>query len=104
MDPIFPHHENELAQSCAACPESHISYWVHDGFVTVDDEKMSKSLGNFFAIREVKCGVFFDMNSYVFKKSYYSGQNFFIVNLAIMHIVFALSLRITHMQCALLLN
>ncbi|KAI5661442.1 hypothetical protein M9H77_20765 [Catharanthus roseus] len=53
MDLIFPHHENELAQSCAACPESHISYWVHNGFVTVDDEKMSKSLGNFFTIREV---------------------------------------------------
>ncbi|XP_052200256.1 cysteine--tRNA ligase 2, cytoplasmic [Diospyros lotus] len=53
MDLIFPHHENELAQSCAACSESHVSYWVHNGFVTANDEKMSKSLGNFFTIREV---------------------------------------------------
>ncbi|XAR72334.1 Cysteine--tRNA ligase [Bertholletia excelsa] len=53
MDLIFPHHENELAQSCAACPESHVSFWVHNGFVTANDEKMSKSLGNFFTIREV---------------------------------------------------
>ncbi|GAB4840317.1 hypothetical protein Ancab_021084 [Ancistrocladus abbreviatus] len=53
MDLIFPHHENELAQSCAACSETNISYWVHNGFVTVNDEKMSKSLGNFFTIREV---------------------------------------------------
>ncbi|KAM7509339.1 hypothetical protein LguiA_019792 [Lonicera macranthoides] len=53
MDLIFPHHENEIAQSCAACPESNVSYWVHNGFVTANDEKMSKSLGNFFTIREV---------------------------------------------------
>ncbi|KAF7132712.1 hypothetical protein RHSIM_Rhsim09G0105600 [Rhododendron simsii] len=53
MDLIFPHHENELAQSCAACPECHVKYWVHNGFVTANDEKMSKSLGNFFTIREV---------------------------------------------------
>ncbi|KAL3644667.1 hypothetical protein CASFOL_009847 [Castilleja foliolosa] len=53
MDLIFPHHENEIAQSCAACPESNISYWMHNGFVTANDEKMSKSLGNFFTIREV---------------------------------------------------
>ncbi|KAL7171177.1 hypothetical protein ACSBR2_035924 [Camellia fascicularis] len=53
MDLIFPHHENELAQSCAACSDSNVSYWVHNGFVTANDEKMSKSLGNFFTIREV---------------------------------------------------
>ncbi|CAN4121835.1 unnamed protein product [Withania somnifera] len=53
MDLTFPHHENEIAQSCAACRESNISYWVHNGFVNIDDEKMSKSLGNFFTIREV---------------------------------------------------
>ncbi|KAG9443585.1 hypothetical protein H6P81_014925 [Aristolochia fimbriata] len=53
MDLVFPHHENEIAQSCAACSSSHISYWVHNGFVTVDSEKMSKSLGNFFTIRQV---------------------------------------------------
>ncbi|XP_024988199.1 cysteine--tRNA ligase 2, cytoplasmic-like [Cynara cardunculus var. scolymus] len=53
MDLIFPHHENEIAQSCAACPNSNISYWMHNGFVTANDEKMSKSVGNFFTIREV---------------------------------------------------
>ncbi|KAK1389999.1 Cysteine--tRNA ligase [Heracleum sosnowskyi] len=53
MDLIFPHHENEIAQSCAACPESNVSYWMHNGFVTTNDEKMSKSLGNFFTIRKV---------------------------------------------------
>ncbi|KAL4180133.1 hypothetical protein AMTRI_Chr13g90600 [Amborella trichopoda] len=53
MDLVFPHHENEIAQSCAACTESNIGYWIHNGFVTVDSEKMSKSLGNFFTIREV---------------------------------------------------
>lgn len=53
MDLIFPHHENEIAQSCAACPESTVSYWLHNGFVTANEEKMSKSLGNFFTIREV---------------------------------------------------
>ncbi|KAL5988081.1 hypothetical protein ACLOJK_035844 [Asimina triloba] len=53
MDLVFPHHENEIAQSCAACKKSSVRYWVHNGFVTVDAEKMSKSLGNFFTIRQV---------------------------------------------------
>jgi len=53
QDLIFPHHENELAQSCAATGQEFSRYWVHNGFVTVDQEKMSKSLGNFFTIREV---------------------------------------------------
>ncbi|CAL5440181.1 unnamed protein product [Camellia sinensis] len=53
MDLIFPHHENEIAQSCAACENSNVSYWIHNGFVTIDSEKMSKSLGNFFTIRQV---------------------------------------------------
>lgn len=53
MDLMFPHHENEIVQSCAACRESNVSYWVHNGFVTVDLEKMSKSLGNFCTIRQV---------------------------------------------------
>ncbi|CAM8916498.1 unnamed protein product [Rhodiola kirilowii] len=53
MDLVFPHHENEIAQSCAACKNSDISYWLHNGFVTIDSEKMSKSLGNFFTIRQV---------------------------------------------------
>ena len=52
-DLIFPHHENEIAQSCAYTGKEFARYWVHNGFVTVDKEKMSKSLGNFFAIREI---------------------------------------------------
>ncbi|KAG0464015.1 hypothetical protein HPP92_020084 [Vanilla planifolia] len=53
VDLVFPHHENEIAQSCAACKESNIGYWVHNGFVDVGSEKMSKSLGNFVTIRQV---------------------------------------------------
>jgi len=49
----FPHHENEIAQSEGATGETFVNYWVHAGFVRVDQEKMSKSLGNFFTIREV---------------------------------------------------
>ncbi|XP_078173963.1 cysteinyl-tRNA synthetase, class Ia family protein [Carex rostrata] len=53
QDLIFPHHENEIAQSCAACRESCVRFWVHNGFVNVDKEKMSKSLKNFTTIRRV---------------------------------------------------
>ncbi|XP_050240898.1 cysteine--tRNA ligase 2, cytoplasmic [Quercus robur] len=53
IDLIFPHHENEIAQSCAACQESRVSYWMHNGHVTNNNEKMSKSLGNFFTIRQI---------------------------------------------------
>jgi cysteinyl-tRNA synthetase len=49
----FPHHENEIAQSEAATGKKYVHYWMHAGAVRVDDEKMSKSLGNFFTIREV---------------------------------------------------
>lgn len=53
QDLQFPHHENEIAQSEAAHGCTMANYWMHNGFVRVDDEKMSKSLGNFFTIREV---------------------------------------------------
>jgi len=52
-DLIFPHHENEIAQSEAANEKPFARYWLHNGFVNIDNEKMSKSLGNFFTIREV---------------------------------------------------
>jgi cysteinyl-tRNA synthetase len=52
-DLIFPHHENELAQSEAYTGKPFVRYWVHNGFITIDKEKMSKSLGNFFTIREI---------------------------------------------------
>tara|TARA_Y100000034_G_C6777101_1_gene347046 strand:- start:148 stop:903 length:756 start_codon:yes stop_codon:yes gene_type:complete len=52
-DLSFPHHENEVAQSCCASDTPYVNYWIHTGMVQVDQEKMSKSLGNFFTIREV---------------------------------------------------
>ena len=52
-DLVFPHHENEIAQSEAATCKHYVNYWMHAGAVRVDNEKMSKSLGNFFTIREV---------------------------------------------------
>jgi cysteinyl-tRNA synthetase len=53
MDLKFPHHENEIAQSCAACGTPFVNVWMHNGFVRIDDEKMSKSTGNFFTVRDV---------------------------------------------------
>ena len=53
MDLIFPHHENEIAQSCGATGKEFANYWIHNGFVQINHEKMSKSLGNFFTIREI---------------------------------------------------
>jgi cysteinyl-tRNA synthetase len=53
MDLQFPHHENEIAQSEGATDEKFVNLWMHNGFVRVDNEKMSKSLGNFFTVREV---------------------------------------------------
>ncbi len=52
-DLIFPHHENEIAQSCGASGKPFANIWMHHGFVTIKDEKMSKSLGNFLTIRDV---------------------------------------------------
>ena len=53
LDLKFPHHENEIAQSCAATGDRFAEIWMHNGFVNIDNEKMSKSLGNFFTLREV---------------------------------------------------
>ncbi|MCX7823593.1 MAG: cysteine--tRNA ligase [Syntrophobacterales bacterium] len=52
-DLIFPHHENEIAQSEGAFGKTFVRYWLHNGFVNINNEKMSKSLGNFFTIREI---------------------------------------------------
>ncbi len=59
QDLIFPHHENEIAQSEAATGRTFARYWIHNGFVTINREKMSKSLDNFFTIREI-----FDQSPY----------------------------------------
>ena len=53
MDLQFPHHENEIAQSEGATGETFVNVWMHNGFVRVNEEKMSKSLGNFFTVREI---------------------------------------------------
>ena len=52
-DLIFPHHENEIAQSEAANGTEFARYWMHNGFLKINNEKMSKSLGNFFTVREI---------------------------------------------------
>ncbi len=53
-DLVFPHHENEIAQSEGASGKPFVKYWIHNGFVNVNQEKMSKSLGNFFTIRDIQ--------------------------------------------------
>jgi cysteinyl-tRNA synthetase len=53
QDLIFPHHENEIAQSESATGKQFVRYWIHNGFVTLNREKMSKSLGNFFTLRQI---------------------------------------------------
>lgn len=52
-DLMFPHHENEIAQSCCAFDNNFVKYWMHNGFVTINEEKMSKSLGNFVTINKL---------------------------------------------------
>ncbi len=52
-DLLFPHHENEIAQSEGATGEPYVKYWMHNGFINIDNEKMSKSKGNFFTIRDI---------------------------------------------------
>jgi cysteinyl-tRNA synthetase len=53
QDLIFPHHENEIAQSCGYTGRQPVRYWIHNGFVTINREKMSKSVGNFFTLKEI---------------------------------------------------
>ncbi len=53
LDLKFPHHENEIAQTCGATGGRFAEIWMHNGFLNIDNEKMSKSLGNFFTTREV---------------------------------------------------
>ena len=53
MDLIFPHHENEIAQSECATGKPFVHYWMHNGYINIDNQKMSKSLGNFFTVRDI---------------------------------------------------
>ncbi|HPQ96887.1 MAG TPA: cysteine--tRNA ligase [Thiolinea sp.] len=67
----FPHHENEIAQSEGCIGHQHVNYWMHNGFIRIDDEKMSKSLGNFFTIREVLAQYRADEIRYFMLNSHY---------------------------------
>ncbi|QSA97445.1 cysteine--tRNA ligase [Methylococcus sp. EFPC2] len=81
MDLQFPHHENEIAQSEGATGETFVNLWMHNGFVRVNEEKMSKSLGNFFTVREILSRYrpetvrFFILNSHYRSPLNYSDEN-----------------------------
>ncbi|MEK6778030.1 MAG: cysteine--tRNA ligase, partial [Candidatus Deferrimicrobiota bacterium] len=70
-DLVFPHHENEIAQSEGLTGKPFARYWVHNGFVNIDNEKMSKSLGNFFTLRDVLAKVKPDVLRFFFASSHY---------------------------------
>jgi cysteinyl-tRNA synthetase len=74
QDLQFPHHENEIAQSEACNDEKFVNYWMHNGFVRVNDEKMSKSLGNFFILREVLESYRAEEIRYFIVSSHYRSQ------------------------------
>jgi len=73
-DLIFPHHENEIAQSCAASGEKFVNTWMHVGYLQVDKEKMSKSLGNFFTVRDVLADYPAEAVRYFLSSSHYRSQ------------------------------
>ena len=73
MDLKFPHHENEIAQSEAATGHKYVNVWMHNGFVQIQDEKMSKSLGNFFTVREVLAQYQPEVVRYFILGSHYRG-------------------------------
>jgi cysteinyl-tRNA synthetase len=74
MDLQFPHHENELAQSEGATGRRFVNYWVHNGFLNVDDEKMSKSLGNFLTIRELLKTIDAEVLRFFLVRTHYRSQ------------------------------
>lgn len=82
MDLIFPHHENEIAQSEAASCNKFVNYWMHSGFLSINNEKMSKSLGNFFTIRDVIAQYNPEVVRYFLITSHYRSQlNYSLENL-----------------------
>jgi cysteinyl-tRNA synthetase len=72
-DLIFPHHENEVAQSEAANGKKFVNYWIHFGFLNIDNEKMSKSLGNFFTARDILKKYPAEAVRYLFAQTNYGG-------------------------------
>lgn len=76
-DLVFPHHENEIAQSEAANGKPFAKYWMHNGFINVDNEKMSKSKGNFFTLREIAQEIPYDViRFFILSGHYRSPINF----------------------------
>ncbi len=73
LDLIFPHHENEIAQSECANGQEFAHYWMHNGFINVDNHKMSKSLGNFFTVRDVAEKYGYEPIRYLMISSQYRG-------------------------------
>ncbi|PQJ89491.1 MULTISPECIES: cysteine--tRNA ligase [Aliivibrio] len=73
-DLMFPHHENEIAQSCCAHDSKYVNTWMHSGMVMVDREKMSKSLGNFFTIRDVLAHYDSETVRYFLMSGHYRSQ------------------------------
>ncbi|PWG64614.1 cysteine--tRNA ligase [Sediminicurvatus halobius] len=73
LDLKFPHHENEIAQSEAATGHPFVNYWMHNGHVRIDDEKMSKSLGNFFTVRDILAVHAPEVVRYFLLSSHYRG-------------------------------
>ncbi|NLJ70640.1 MAG: cysteine--tRNA ligase [Clostridiaceae bacterium] len=71
MDLIFPHHENEIAQSEAANGKPFVNYWMHNGFINVDNEKMAKSGGNFFLVRELAGEYGYDVLRFFILQAHY---------------------------------
>jgi cysteinyl-tRNA synthetase len=96
MDLQFPHHENEIAQSEGATGQKFVNVWMHNGFVRVCEEKMSKSLGNFFTVREVlqryrpETVRFFILNSHYRSPLNYSDENLDEANAALTRLYTAL--------------
>src|SRR6056297_1834628 len=77
LDLQFPHHENEIAQSEACTGKHFVNYWMHNGFVRINDEKMSKSLGNYFTLRDIFKNYHPETARYFFLASHYrSSLNF----------------------------
>ena len=85
-DLMFPHHENEIAQSCCAHGNQYVNYWLHSGMIMVDKEKMSKSLGNFFTIRDVLSHYDAESVRYFLLSAHYRSQlNYSEENLNLAH-------------------
>ena len=72
-DLIFPHHENEIAQSEAASGKNFVNYWIHFGFLNINEEKMSKSLGNFFTAHDVLKKYSAETIRLLFAQTHYAG-------------------------------